>query len=56
MGGKLLDAQRGNQPIWTLAFCPQKFESNDNVLAIGSWDEKLTLNTVVQGKELNMIG
>lgn len=55
-GGKLFEVQKCKDPIWCLAFQPQKFDSSDNVLAIGSWDEQLSLFQVSQGKELKPIG
>ena len=30
-------------PVWCLRFCPQKFDTCDNLLIAGSWDQKLSL-------------
>jgi hypothetical protein len=40
-GAELFNIQRGASPIWCLKFCPQKFDSSDNMLMTGSWDGKL---------------
>jgi hypothetical protein len=38
-GGELMTINKceGN-PVWCLAFCPQKFDTSDNILIAGSWD------------------
>jgi intraflagellar transport protein 122 len=40
-GQELMSIQRSSSPVWCLAFCPQKFESSDNLLVTGAWDGKL---------------
>jgi len=45
-GAELTVIQKSTDPVWTLQFCPQKFDSNDNVLVAGGWDSKLSLYTV----------
>ena len=55
-GGKLTELNKNLSPIWTLAFCPQKFDSTDNTLTVGSWDQKLALYTIAQGKTFNQVG
>lgn len=41
-GAELTEIKREEFPIWTVRFCPQKFDSPDNVLSVGSWDQKLS--------------
>lgn len=37
-GQELMQIQKCDQPVWALAFCPQKFDTSDNLLIAGSWD------------------
>ena len=30
-------------PVWCLRFCPIKFDTSDNLLIAGSWDQKLSI-------------
>jgi len=39
-----------------VAFCPQKFESSDNLLVAGCWDSKLSFYQVMGGKQFKQIG
>jgi hypothetical protein len=52
-GAEVSELKKSPAPIWSLAFCPKKFETSDNILAIGSWDQKLALYTVAGGKNFN---
>lgn len=42
--------------VWTVAFCPQKFDTSDNLLVAGSWDSKLSLYQISGGKQYKQIG
>ncbi|CAI2371085.1 unnamed protein product [Moneuplotes crassus] len=55
-GGKLAELMKSVSPIWTVQFCPKKFDTTDNTLAIGSWDEKLSIYSIAGGKSFNQIG
>ena len=48
--------QRSDQPVWCLSFCPQKFESSDNILITGAWDSKLICFQIQGGKSAKPIG
>ena len=38
-GDEVFKINRASQaPVWALAFCPQKFDTSDNILVMGSWD------------------
>lgn len=37
-GGELFTINKCQLPVWAIAFCPQKFETSDNLLMAGSWD------------------
>jgi len=37
-GAELLEVTKCAFPVWCVRFCPQKFESGDNLLVTGSWD------------------
>lgn len=37
-GAEVFSINKSQQPVWTLSFCPQKFETSDNLLIVGSWD------------------
>ncbi len=54
-GGKLAELSKCKAPIWTLAFSPSKNEHGENVLAVGTWEEKLSLYSIAQGKEFSQI-
>ena len=45
-GGELFTINKCASPVWALAFCPQKFETSDNLLMAGSWDQKLSLYSI----------
>ena len=45
-----------NNPVWCLRFCPQKFDTSDNLLIAGSWDQKLSLYSISGGKTVKPIG
>jgi len=55
-GAELLVITKSADPVWTVAFCPQKFDTNDNLLIAGSWDQKLSLYSVAGGKTFKPIG
>ena len=42
--------------MWTLAFCPQKFDTADNILVAGSWDSKLSIYQLSGGKNYKQVG
>jgi len=42
-GVELYTINKSTQAVWTLAFCPYKFDSADNLLVAGSWDSKLSI-------------
>ena len=39
-----------------MRFCPQKFDTSDNLLIAGSWDQKLSLYSISGGKTVKPIG
>ena len=43
-------------PVWCLRFCPQKFDTSDNLLIAGSWDQKLSLYQISNGKNVKPVG
>jgi len=45
-GAELFTINKCSSPVWSLAFCPQKFETSDNMLFAGSWDAKLTVYSI----------
>lgn len=49
-GAELFMIEKPDVPIWCLAFCPQKFDTSDNSLIVGSWNQKLSLYTIAGGK------
>lgn len=55
-GAELTVITKSADPVWTVAFCPQKFDTNDNLLIAGSWDQKLSLYSVAGGKTVKPIG
>lgn len=56
-GGELTVIERPiPSPVWCLRFCPQKFDTSDNLLIAGSWDQKLSLYSVSGGKTVKPIG
>lgn len=55
-GAELTTIIKSADPVWTLQFCPQKFDTNDNLLIAGGWDSKLSLYTVSGGKTVKPIG
>lgn len=42
--------------VWSLKFCPQKFDTSDNLLVAGSWDQKLSLFNISGGKQYKQVG
>lgn len=55
-GQELFSIEKPNTPIWCLAFCPQKFDTSDNSLIIGAWNQKLSLYTISGGKNFKQVG
>jgi intraflagellar transport protein 122 len=55
-GGKITELMKSVSPIWTLQFCPKKFDTTDNTIAIGAWDEKLAIYTIAGGKTFTQVG
>ena len=55
-GIELAVINKSQQPVWTLAFCPQKFDTADNLLVAGSWDQKLSIYQLSGGKQFKQIG
>jgi len=55
-GGELITINKCQSPVWTVAFCPQKFETADNLLMAGSWDQKLSLYSIQGGKQAKQVG
>lgn len=55
-GGKVAELMKSVSPIWTVQFCPKKFDTTDNTLAIGSWDEKLSIYSITGGKNFTQVG
>jgi WD40 repeat protein len=51
-GAEITTVTKSIDPVWCVAFCPQKFDTNDNLLIAGSWDQKLSLYSVVGGKNI----
>lgn len=37
-GAELTTIEKCKSPVWCLRFCPQKFDTSDNILIAGSWD------------------
>jgi len=37
-GAELTQIEKSADPVWSLSFCPQKFDTSDNLLVAGSWD------------------
>jgi intraflagellar transport protein 122 len=56
LGVELFTINKSPQDIWCLAFCPQKFDTSDNLLVAGSWDQKLSLYSISGGKQYKQIG
>jgi hypothetical protein len=50
-GAELFTINKSQQAVWTVAFCPQKFDTADNLLIAGSWDSKLSIYQVQGGKQ-----
>lgn len=55
-GGKIAELQKSISPIWSLAFCPKKFDTTDNTLCIGAWEEKISFYTITGGKTFTQVG
>ena len=56
-GGELTTITKSaTSPVWSLQFCPQKFDTSDNLLVAGSWDQKLSLYSIAGGKTVKPIG
>lgn len=55
-GQELMTIQRCTSPVWCLAFCPQKFDSSDNLLVTGAWDGKLVNFQIQGGKAAKPVG
>lgn len=49
-GADLFTINKCAFPVWTLKFCPQKFDTSDNLLVAGSWDSKLSIYSISGGK------
>ena len=54
-GGELTTITKSADPVWCLAFCPQKFDTNDNLLIAGSWDQKLSRFSIQGGKTVKPV-
>ena len=56
-GGELTTIDKSlTSPVWCLRFCPQKFDTSDNLLIAGSWDQKLSIYSIAGGKTVKPIG
>ena len=55
-GGESLKEITKQSMVWTLAFNPVKYESNDNMLAIGCWDQTLFIIKINDGNNISPIG
>ena len=55
-GAEIATINKSTSPVWCLRFCPQKFDTSDNILIAGSWDQKLSLYTIQGGKTFKPIG
>jgi intraflagellar transport protein 122 len=55
-GVELVQIKKSVQAVWTLAFCPQKFDTADNILVAGSWDSKLSIYQLSGGKNYKQVG
>ena len=55
-GGELFTINKCTSPVWTLAFCPVKVDTSDNMLFAGSWDSKMTIFSIQGGKQAKPIG
>lgn len=54
-GAELTVIDKSSQPVWCLRFCPQKFDTSDNILISGSWDQKLSIHSVSGGKSVKTV-
>ena len=54
-GAELTTITKSEDPVWTLAFCPQKFDTSDNLLIAGSWDQRLSRFSIQGGKNVKPV-
>ena len=54
-GAELTSIEKSTSPVWCLRFCPQKFDTSDNILISGSWDQKLSIHSISGGKTVKSV-
>jgi len=55
-GGKIAELMKSISPIWCVQFCPKKFDTTDNTLCIGAWEEKISFYSITGGKAFTQVG